>query len=165
MIKAWPLLSDIEAVRLPNQVISDVHAISANNHNYHYLGLILEISHVSISSNNCYCRYCLTLNVAPRRRYGLQQANVRWLSLIRIRALAVFDCKDTKNSWNEQENCKNLFRNLPIRMISDRFSWLCFDAAKLQKFSETSKERLVDFMRTPLRLLHYVKNIRNRNFS
>ena len=33
-------LSNIEAVRLPNQVISDVHAISANNHNYHELDLI-----------------------------------------------------------------------------------------------------------------------------
>ena len=27
---------------------------------------------------------------------------------------AVFKCKDTKNSWNEQENGKNLFKNLPI---------------------------------------------------
>ena len=59
-IKACPLLPDIEALALPNQVISDVHAISANNHNYQYLGLNLEISQVSISSNNCSCRYFFT---------------------------------------------------------------------------------------------------------
>ena len=34
MIKACPLLPDIEALRMPNRKISNVHAISANNHNY-----------------------------------------------------------------------------------------------------------------------------------
>ena len=37
-------LPNIEAVRLPNQVISDVHAISANNHNYQHLGLIRKLA-------------------------------------------------------------------------------------------------------------------------
>jgi len=59
-------------------------------------------------------RYILPSKVAPRRRYGLRQADERESSLITIRALAVFKCKDTKNYWNEQEKGKNLFRNLPM---------------------------------------------------
>jgi len=41
-------LSNIEAVRLPSRKISDVHAISADIHNYQFFYLILEISHVSM---------------------------------------------------------------------------------------------------------------------
>jgi hypothetical protein len=59
-------------------------------------------------------RYILPSKVAPRRRYGLRQADERGATLITIRALAVFKCKDTKNYWNEQEKGKNLFRNLPM---------------------------------------------------
>ena len=41
-------LSNIEAVRKPSRKISDVHAISADIHNYQFLYLFLEISHVSM---------------------------------------------------------------------------------------------------------------------
>ena len=48
-IKACPLLPGIEALRLPTKLISDVHAISMDNHNYRFVW-IMEISQVSIPS-------------------------------------------------------------------------------------------------------------------
>ena len=41
-------LSNIEALALPNRKISDVHAISANNHNYQSFDLDKEICEISM---------------------------------------------------------------------------------------------------------------------
>ena len=64
-------LSNIEALALPNRKISDVHAISADNHNYHYFGLEKKLARFLCSPNNCYCRYFNSLRLIGHLRWGL----------------------------------------------------------------------------------------------
>ena len=54
-------LPNVEALRKPWWMISDVHAISANTHNYRNSSWSKKFLRFLHSPNNCLCRYCFTL--------------------------------------------------------------------------------------------------------
>ena len=110
-------LSNIEALALPNRKISDVHAISANNHNHQHFGLEKKFARFLCSPNNCYCRYCLTLNVAPRRRYGLRQADERGLPLIRIRALCGVQVQSYEELLEQARKKRSFFLKTSLYVV------------------------------------------------
>ena len=57
-------LPNVEALRKPRWMISDVHAISANTHNYRNSSWSKKFLRFLHSPNNCSCRYCLPTKIA-----------------------------------------------------------------------------------------------------
>ena len=56
-------LPNIEALRKPSRMISNVHAISADINNYRYSTWNKKFLRFLCSPNNCYCRYCFTVKI------------------------------------------------------------------------------------------------------
>ena len=50
---------------MPNQVISDVHAISADNHNYQHLGLIMKFARFLYLLITAHVVICFPTKIAP----------------------------------------------------------------------------------------------------
>jgi len=75
-------LSNVEALRKPSRMISDVHAISANIHNYRNSTWSKKFLRFLHSPNNCLCRYCFTLKSLHRRHHcglsGFVGAGLWW---------------------------------------------------------------------------------------
>ena len=82
-IKACPLLPYVEAVRLPIKLISDVHAISANNHNYRLFDTFRNFSRFYILLITAIVVVCFTLK-SHSARLALKPSWAKLVAKIQI---------------------------------------------------------------------------------
>ena len=74
-------LPNVEALRKPWWMISDVHAISADIHNYRYSSWSKKFLRFLHSPNNCACRYCYY----PRKSHRCLRSDIVAMFVAKVR--------------------------------------------------------------------------------